>query len=73
MRIEVDAAIEHLRRTGRLAASTPDVHPLFVWPLRLARGSPIPATTTHRTSWISIRITRTWCSTTIAARAATTG
>ena len=38
MRKEVDATIEHLRRTGRLSASTPDVHPLFAWPLRLAPG-----------------------------------
>jgi murein DD-endopeptidase MepM/ murein hydrolase activator NlpD len=38
MRKEVDANVLRLRLAGKLAAISPDVHPLYGWPLRMAAG-----------------------------------
>ena len=38
IRNAIDANIEHLRLTGKLALAAPTVHPLFGWPLRLTTG-----------------------------------
>jgi len=38
IRKELAASVERLRSAGKLAARTPDVHPMFGWPLRIAPG-----------------------------------